>query len=195
MEDEAISSVTAITGASPEVARHYLQLTDGNLEQAIQLYFDSPELASMASNTAPAPPPPSSRPVPRTVSRTDSSGVIHIDSDDDAMEEDIDDDDTIQRQAAGSAAPGVPYEDDEAMARRMQQELYSGGDQSGALDGDGVRAPIGRTTETLVGPGADWEGSVDVHDAVLEQLRRRAGPRSGKCRIPTTFAEVILILI
>ncbi|KAF2863490.1 hypothetical protein K470DRAFT_210527 [Piedraia hortae CBS 480.64] len=43
-------------------------------------------------------------------------------------------------------------EDDEAMARRLQNEMYGGG--SGGADG-GVRAPIARTTETLV--GGDWD--------------------------------------
>ena len=78
--------------------------------------------------------------------------------------------------------------DDEAMARQMQEELYAAGfasDQTaagafgGRVDADGVRAPIARTTETLVGPGADMRGMpVDLRAAVEAQLaaRRRLAP-------------------
>ena len=68
-------------------------------------------------------------------------------------------------------------DDDEAMARRLQEELYAGGNQSNDFDSEGVRAPIARTTETLVGPGADW-GRDDQIDAAIEaQLAARH--RSG----------------
>ena len=60
-----------------------------------------------------------------------------------------------------------------AMARRLQEEMYS----ENPASGDGVRAPIGRTTETLVGPDASWGLEDDREAAVLEQLRRRAQPR------------------
>lgn len=180
MDDEAISGFAAITGASPQVARHYLSLTDGNMEQGIQLFFDSPELASAADNPPPVP-HPSTRPS-RPAARPDPAGVIQIDSDDDEeIEDDLDNDvDTPPRATASNAGHSGPaYEDDEAMARRMQEELYGGGAQAGGVDTDGVRAPIGRTTETLVGPGSNWGGPEDMHDAVLEQLRRRQAPRTG----------------
>jgi hypothetical protein len=64
-------------------------------------------------------------------------------------------------------------EDDEAMARRLQEEFYgSGGAQPE------VRAPIARQTETLVGPDANWgPGDDNLEAMVAEQLanRRRVG--------------------
>lgn len=184
MDDEAISGFAAITGASPQVARHYLSLTDGNMEQGIQLFFDSPDLAAMGNEPPPVP-HSSTRPAARPSTHTDSAGVVHLDSDDEEMEDDFEEQGraTPTRAATGTNS-GVSgsgtYEDDEAMARRMQEELYGGGGQAGGLDMEGVRAPIGRTTETLVGPEADWGGPEDMHDAVLEQLRSRAAPRSSK---------------
>ena len=64
------------------------------------------------------------------------------------------------------------------MARRLQEELYAGGDIGGGPAGDGVRAPIRRTTETLVGPGAyGMSDDDDMRAAVLEQMRARQRPR------------------
>jgi hypothetical protein len=171
--DEAIEHFMAFTGASSEVARRYLAFSDGNPEQAIQLFFDSPDLASGVDSQPSAPPVPNStRPQPRSTSvgREDSRGIVHLDDDEGGM--DIDDsDDEAARAAALSRAADV--EDDEAMARRMQEELYAGGDASGGFDADGVRAPIARRTETLVGgPDSDWnEGHLDA--GVAHQMRRR----------------------
>ncbi|KAK6340772.1 UBX domain-containing protein 7 [Orbilia brochopaga] len=68
---------------------------------------------------------------------------------------------------SGSAGNVDIYEDDEAMARRLQEELYAetggsganwgGGGGNGAGSGyDDIRAPMARTTETLVGPDEDY---------------------------------------
>jgi hypothetical protein len=54
------------------------------------------------------------------------------------------------------------------MARRLQEEMYRDGRDSS----DGVRAPIARTTETLVGPEADFDDG-DMHASILGQLRAR----------------------
>ncbi|KAG2167368.1 hypothetical protein VTO58DRAFT_100773 [Aureobasidium pullulans] len=157
MDDELIANFTAITSATPERARQYLTLTDSNLEQAIQLFFDS-DGADMGA----AMPQQSTQPAAQPASRRyneDDNGVVTIDSDDD----------------------DAAYEDDEAMARRLQQEAYgsAGGE-------DDVRAPMARTTETLVGPGSRWgpagDDEDDINAAVAEQMlarQRRANTRPG----------------
>lgn len=178
--DEIVMQFTGITGATPQVARHYLQLTDGAIEQAVQLFFDSPEL-SATMNQEPSAPEQHSRANARSNTRNqpDSDGVIHIDSDDDPMDED--DDDISATQAGGPT--DAAYEDDEAMARRMQEELYAGGDMTGDFDANGVRAPLARTTETLVGPQSNFPGD-DAHDALLQQMRMRATQsRAGRAAV------------
>jgi hypothetical protein len=97
----------------------------------------------------------------------------NMDVDEDA-DEDEDEDEDEAASRAQAAAQAADLEDDEAIARRMQEELYAGGDASGGYDADGVRAPIGRRTETLVGgPDGDWPPE-DMHAAVLQQMRARA---------------------
>ena len=90
---------------------------------------------------------------------------------------DIDND----QQAASHAqavSRAADYEDDEAVARRLQEELYAGGDAAGGYDADEVRAPMARTTETLVGgQGGDWPPD-DMNAAILQQMRARQQPRS-----------------
>lgn len=189
--DDAVGDFCAITGATPQVARHFLKLSDDNPSQAIQLFFDSPELASAASEASqqlpPAPAASSSRPPARSTSggREDEHGVVHLDSDSDDNAMDETDDDIVDTThtppvpASTTAPQDSAYEDDEAMARRLQEEMYAGGDIGGDLDADGVRAPLARTTETLVGPGADW-GTDDMQSNVLQQMRQRAMPRASK---------------
>ncbi|KAI4749877.1 hypothetical protein E4T45_14810, partial [Aureobasidium sp. EXF-8846] len=155
MDDELIANFTAITEATPERARQYLTLTESNLEQAIQLYFDS-NGADMGAAMPQQSAPPAAQPASRRYNQ-DDNGVVTIDSDDD----------------------DAAYEDDEAMARRLQQEAY--GTAGGEED---VRAPMARTTETLVGPGSTWVGDDrdDVDAAVQEQMlarQRRANTRPG----------------
>ncbi|TVY82562.1 UBX domain-containing protein [Lachnellula suecica] len=181
--DEAIEFFVSITGASTEVARRYLEMTDTNIEQAMQLFYDSPDLASGIAPTS-APPVPSSTRPPRDTSagRTDPAGVVHLDDDDEDMI-DMNDDGGNDEHAASAAAIGraADYEDDEAIARRMQEEFYAGGDAAGGFDADGVRAPIGRTTETLVGgPGEAYSSHDDMRAAVEQQLRNRQPRGSGR---------------
>jgi hypothetical protein len=99
------------------------------------------------------------------------------------IEDFSDNDDDNERAVAAQAAALAQEEEDMAMAKRLQEELYQGNQGSGSGSGgnpDDVRAPIARTTETLVAPG--WGGG--EHDdgmeaAFLEELRRRrrANPR------------------
>ncbi|KAI9717548.1 MAG: hypothetical protein M1812_004689 [Candelaria pacifica] len=207
--DEAVSQFTTITGASPQRAEQYLRLTDGNLQQAVQLYFDSDgvdlegqdppaEPATSQPISVPAEPPARTQRV-RSAGFEDETGLVHLDSD-----EEISDDNDPQTtghqrgaaQVAGrtggtSQVPAAPplsaggagrsTEDDEAMARRMQEEMYAGGDMGGALDADGVRAPMGRTTETLVGPGANYgESPEDMRAAIAEQMLARQRRNIGR---------------
>ena len=173
--DEHVDMFVMVTGASPDVARRYLGMTEGNTEQAVQLFFDSPDLASsvgQGSQVAAPPIPTSTHPQHASSGgRQDEHGIVHIDSEDDDM--DVDDERAASRaEAVGRAAD---YEDDEAIARRMQEELYTGG--GGDFDADGVRAPMARTTETLVGgPSGDWPPE-DMNAAILQQMRARHQPR------------------
>ena len=191
--DEAIDTFVAFTGASPDVARRYLEMTENISEQAIQLYFDSPDLASgIGQSTSSAPPIPSStRTQPRatSVGKEDSRGVVHLDDDDEDMV-DVDDEDEEQATSAAAIGRAADYEDDEAIARRMQEELYAGGDAASSLGADGVRAPIGRTTETLVGgPGGAW-GPEDMQTAVEQQMRLRQARASGM-NAPTGWSPLV----
>lgn len=138
-----------ITGSTPELATQYLALADFQIEQAMQLYFEN--------GGAPLTEEPS-RP-PRNPAFEDTSDVVHIDSDTD---------DEIRPGQAPPTQPGgaSPFEDDAAMARRLQEEMYGGADNE-----DGVRAPMARTTETLVGPEPDLDD--DMHANILGQLRAR----------------------
>lgn len=182
--DEHISTFASITGASPEVARSFLEMTAGNFERAIELFFENPDLASGVgaglSSTSTDRPAAASR---SNTGRQDAQGVIHIDSDDDMDMQFADEDSDREerdRVAANQAAAVAQEEEDMAMARRLQEEMYQGnaGSGAGAEGFDEVRAPIARTTETLVAPGG-WDGGEDdsVHSAILEQLRRRTQQR------------------
>ncbi|KAK3718930.1 UBX domain protein Ubx2 [Vermiconidia calcicola] len=160
--DDQISMFCAITETDPSKAQQYLQLTDGNVEQAVELFFNNPDLGG----TAAAAPP-----------QANQNDPIMIDDDDDA-----------EMQGTGSrAAGGSSMEDDEAMARRLQEEMYGAGGGGGAagagdLDEEGVRAPMARTTETLVGPGSEWRDRDDPNEmqaAIAEQMMARSQRRRG----------------
>ncbi|KAF7593378.1 hypothetical protein BBP40_011567 [Aspergillus hancockii] len=162
MNDDVVAQFTEITGSSLELATQYLHLADYNIEQAMQLYFEN--------NGAPLTdePIPSTAPqrAPRTSGVQGDSGAVHIDSDDEVTIDET-------RSAPRNQAPqSSTYEDDEAMARRLQEEMYNGGGGGGrrGVDAEGVRAPIARTTETLVGPEADFDDG-DMHTSMLGQLR------------------------
>jgi len=169
--EESIDHFVAFTGATTEVARRYLGLTENHTEQAIQLFFDSPDLASGVDQIpqAAAPPVPTN-----TRPQIGAQRAAPADSDDeDLMDMDYNDGSDDEATRAAAIGRAAEIEDDEAMARRMQEEMYAGGDASGGFDADGVRAPIGRRTETLVGgPDADWAPD-DMQAAVLQQMRAR----------------------
>lgn len=161
MDGDVVAQFSEITGSTPELATQYLQLTEFNIEQAMQLFFENdgaPLTREPVSTT-------STSNIPAHSSYEDASGVVHIDSDDDTQ--------TANR---GGALDASTFEDDAAMARRLQEEMYGG---QTAPEPDEVRAPMARTTETLVGPEADFGG--DMHENILSQLRtrQRRGNRPG----------------
>jgi len=173
--EEDIESFVGITGANRTAAERMLELCGSELEQAIQLWFADEELQRSLSNAGPstaaagaaAPASRSSRPNRPQIGREDAQGVIHIDSDDDVpmTEDEFDDGDEV-----ANVARLAQEDEDAAMAKRLQEELYSGPN----TDETGVRAPMARTTETLVGgPSFDGNDDDDGHAAVLEQMRRR----------------------
>lgn len=165
MSDAAVAQFIEITGANSRVASQYLQITDSNLESAMQLYFenDGAELQIPGSER------PSSSGRQRSAGYEDAQGVVHLDSDDEVA----------GTPSGGQAAPsgGDTFDEDMEMARRMQEEMYAEGGASAAPQPDDeVRAPMARTTETLVGPASDYEyGGPDS-----EILRRMRGHGSGR---------------
>ncbi|KAL9127378.1 MAG: hypothetical protein Q9217_003734 [Psora testacea] len=210
MDEATQAQFVSITGASPSTATQYLQLAEGNLEGAIEIFYAndgaSLEQSTQASQTPPIP-PPSTRPPGHRHSYEDDQGIVHIDSDGEAQQ--VSDDDGVQvtgeHQRRGSsitasalhtpvATPplgGVPSttDDDEAMARRLQEEFYGGGALGAAngrgevLDEHGYRAPIGRTTETLVGPGTfDPSNPEEMRAAVMQQMIARQQRHSSRDR-------------
>lgn len=150
-----VAQFREVTGSTTDLATQYLEIADFDIEQAMQLYFENGG-AELRPTQQPAATAPSHHP----------DDVVRIDSDD----EDIAIDET--RSSAPSRQPANSLEDDAAMAQRLQEELYAGGDSA-----DNVRAPIARTTETLVGPGAEDYGGLD---SVLSQFRTRRGGRSSQ---------------
>lgn len=172
VNDEDIESFVGITGADRRAAQQMLELCGSDLGQAIQLWFNDEELQRSLTNPAPSTATASasrpSRPSRPNIGREDAQGVIHIDSDDDVAMTDYDEDDADD---VTSVARRAQEEEDAAMAKRLQEELY-GGQPTGE---EGVRAPMARTTETLVAP--TYGNDDDGHDAVLEQIRRRQQAR------------------
>lgn len=179
--DDLIAQFTSITSAPPGQASQYLRLTDNNLEQAIQLFFEDPNLATGSPQTQTSTAPQPANPTRSGTSYTeDESGIIHIESDNEESE-DLEMADAEESHGPASAHQAAPStEDDEEIARRLQEEMY----QSAGLGLDGVRAPISRTTETLVGPGASWGNSEDdINSLVSDQLLRRQHRRAGRTGI------------
>lgn len=222
MDDTSLAQFASITGTKPETARQYLGFTDGDVQQAIELFFanDGADLHVPASSTAPSashPPPvpdPSTRPHAGHQSRRDSDGIVHIDSDSDMEDADYPSAPTahsIRQQPAtgrtaiarhtpsGQTPPSFPsgsVDDDEAFARQLQQEMYGEAGPDGAMGPEGVRAPIARTTETLVGPDSfDPDDPDDMNAAVLQQIRarQRARPRGGLPLLQSTPSGYRLI--
>ena len=157
----------AVTEASPEMAQQFLDMSGGNVEAAVELWMTNPELRTQITGGTQTP----------AAGTSNRENPITID-DDEVEDDDIQE--TGSRQIGGGSGPSM--EDDEAMARRLQEEMYggAGGDAGGGMmDEEGVRAPMARTTETLVGPGSNWrDDEGEMRAAVAEQLAARQQRRN-----------------
>ena len=223
MDEAAFAQFVSITGASPATAGQYLQLAEGNLEGAIEIFYANDGASLEQSTQAPQPPPippPSTLPPSHRRDYQDDQGIVHIDSEDE--EQQISDEDDVhftgqgQRRAVSRntsalqtppiATPphgGVPQtmDDDEAMARRLQEEFYGGATTVAAngrgevLDEHGYRAPIGRTTETLVGPGTfDPSNPEEMRAAVMEQMMARRQRESARGMLIFLWGSLYLLI-
>jgi hypothetical protein len=189
VREEDIESFMGITGANHTAAERILDLCGSELEQAIQLWYTDEDLQRSLSNAGPSTAAAGastasatllSRPNRPNIGREDAQGVIHIDSDDDVP---MTEDETDDTDEVANIARQAQEEEDAAMAKRLQEELYSGQ----ATDETGVRAPMARTTETLVGPTYD-DGDDDGHAAVLAQMRRRQQARGELAALRLDYA-------
>lgn len=214
MDDEAVAQFVSFTSSTPDRAAQYLRLTDGDVQQAIDLFFvnDGNDPSGSSSSThiqsAQAPPAPSShtRESRGRPAYEDERGIVHLDSD--AEYSDDDKPEITGSRSRRIAVPDRPrstihtpssmtpptgqasaaVDDDEAMARRLQEEFYAGAGIGAEVDPEGIRAPIRRTTETLVGPGSFDANDDDMRAAVMEQMhaRHQRRPR-GASSIRTGF--------
>ena len=175
MDDDAIAQVVMVTNTTPEKAAQYLTLADGHPDQAVTLFFENggADLVAGPSSSTPAttqPTAPSTAP-----GAGDAHNPIKVDDDD------MFDDDNPQithSQTVGAHEPqhqSSLYEDDAAMARRLQEEMYGGAGAGDANGDEPVRAPLARQSETLLGPGADMGGfsSAETSAAVEREMQRR----------------------
>ncbi|KAH9908969.1 hypothetical protein F4778DRAFT_205986 [Xylariomycetidae sp. FL2044] len=186
--DSQLEQFMLVTGVGSEnVARGYLEISGGDAEQAITMFFENPELQASFNAPSSAATLPTSSNRSRNVARAgreDASGVIHIDSDDDDVpmsddqnEDFVIPDDDEDHVGVAAVARTAQEEEDAAMARRLQEEMYS----ENTASADGVRAPIERRTETLMAPDPAWGGfDDDRHEALLEQARQRARPSRAR---------------
>ncbi|KAJ0107227.1 hypothetical protein J7T55_007597 [Diaporthe amygdali] len=189
MADDPVAQFMSITGANDAVAAGCLSMTEGDVMAAVNLFFENPDIArSFPAQPSSAAPASSSTAATsraqgasssRNLGRQDDQGVIHIDDDDDEDDDPIriDDDDDVDVVDHSHLERIAQESDDAAMARRLQEEMYGGG--SGPSGADDVRAPIARTTETLVAPSGYGAPMDDDGFGMLEQLRRQPRPRGN----------------
>ncbi|RKF64115.1 UBX domain-containing protein 5 [Erysiphe neolycopersici] len=175
--NEAIEYFKSFTGQRDEVAQRYLGLTENVAEHAIQLFYDSPDLAlgleQPSLNTSSGNTNLSQTQI-EPERKKSYVNLVNIDEDDD--------DDVIisdVRKKVTSKENAVDVEDDESIARRIQAEIYDGIAASTSYDMDGVRAPMERRKEVLVGGGdEDWQGA-NSHASNLYRGRAGLLSRSG----------------
>lgn len=181
--DEAIATLIAVTGTTPELAAQYVQLADGDANQAVQLFFENGgvDLAGSASSRPPA--------APTSLQSGHAHDPINID-DDENITDDNDPEITGYRKDFDHSRPSIPaaatahFEDDEAMARRLQQEMYT----EGGID-EPLRAPIARQSETLVGAGESLPMSGSGYDAAVEARMRAFQTRQNRGEFSVRLAD------
>jgi UBX domain-containing protein 7 len=181
MDDDAIAQVVMVTNTTPEKATQYLTLADGDPDQAVTLFFENggQDLVGGPSSSAPTTSQPTA--TSNAPGAGDAQNPINID-DEDML--DVDDPQITHSQRVGALQPqhqGSLYEDDAAMARRLQEEMYG---ESGAGDRNGedpIRAPLARQSETLLGPEAEIGGysAAEIPGAVERQMQAMQRRRYG----------------
>ena len=200
MDDGALAQFVSITGTKPETARQYLGFTDGDVQQAIELFFanEGADLEATPASNPPAPSYPPPVPDPSTRPPANQRDIVRIDSDSDS--------DLLEYSSQPTSGPGARppasaartgsalhtlsesappihqaasrVDEDEAFAHRLQQEMYGEAGVETTGDPEVVRAPIARTTETLIGPDSfDPNDPQEMNAAVLQQIRARQRPR------------------
>ena len=169
MADQDIAEITTITNCDPRIAAQYLQLADGDPNQAITLFFENGG-ADLSGQSATATATAQQSTLPQPAGYEDPNGVVHLDSDDEDE----------RRAAQGRGQPpagGNTFDSDLEMARRLQEEMYGGpggpGGPGGGTEEDDIRAPIARQAQTLIGPDAemDFPTMEDLPSAVRQQMR------------------------
>jgi hypothetical protein len=175
---ENVVSFTAITGASADQAQQYLEMSNNDLTQAMDLFYNLGGADLGQARAAAAQPLAQSS---AALALGQEREVINLDSD----EEEGTQPRAIDHGDQGPSRIMASEEDDAAMARRLQEEFYGSASGSGTAhtDSEGYRAPIAPTRETLVGPGSYDHGDDDeMHAAVLDQLhQRRSRLGRGRC--------------
>ena len=162
--DEAIAQVVAVTQTSPERAAQYVQLADGDPDQAVTLFFenDGVDLAGISAS------PPAQRHFPSTSQPRTGDSNHPIDLDDD---EAGDDDPRITGYQRVDRNTHDTFDEDARLAQKLQEEAYG----DGGPDAE-IRAPIARQAETLAGYGSDvgMGPSMDqINRRMLEMQQRR----------------------
>lgn len=164
--DEEIAQMVAITSTTPDRAAQYLQLADGDVNQAVSLFFENG-----GADLSGALPSASTQPALTGITGAgNAQDPINIEDDDENISDDNDPEITGYRKKTSTQQA----EDDEAMARRLQEEMYGG---SGGGEDEPVRAPIARQAETLLGPSSNFYGP-SLDDAVEERMRSLQSRRS-----------------
>ena len=180
--DEAIAQVVAVTQTSPERAAQYVQLADGDPDQAVTLFFenDGVDLAGISAS------PPASRHFPSTSQPRSGDSNHPIDLDDD---EPADDDPRMTHYQRVDRNTQNTFDEDARLAQRLQDEAYG----EGGPDAE-IRAPIARQSETLVGPGSDvgmGPGMEQINRRMLEMQQRRG--RGNDKLHPCCCYEVLIV--
>lgn len=167
--DEAIATVVSVCGTTPDLAARYVQLADGDANQAVQLFFESGGADLFGSSSSQNPP---SHTTPHQTG--DARDPIDVDAEDNISD---DNDPEVTGFRRTTQLPPADFEDDEAIARRLQNEMYSGRDSMN----EDVRAPIARQAETLVGgyggtlpmTGSEYSSAVEDRMRTIERRRQQ----------------------
>lgn len=181
--NEAIEYFKSFTGQKDEVAQRYLGLTENVAEHAIQLFYDSPDLAlGLEPSSLNSTKNSSDLSQPQVVPKHKKNNVdfVNIDDDNDSMDHENDDVIISDVRKIGSERGNIQdVENDELVARRIQAEIYGGDTSITSNDTEGVRAPMERRKEILVGGGDEVWQAENSHISNLQRARGGLYSRPG----------------